>query len=146
MIYFAGTKGKITGVPEQLRQSYQIRYLIPEMGPYLLDHLVGKVVSAVKHREEDTLHLKPGIEGLLDQADRLQKLGQTFHGIVFALQWNDDRMGCGERVDRQQSKRRGTVDKDKVVIAFNLTQEVIEFPLSIVLLDQLNLRTDQICV
>ena len=88
-----------------------------EMGPHLLDHLVGKVVSTVKHGEENTFHLQPRIEGLFDQTDRLEKLGQTFHGIVFALQWNDDRMGRRERVDRQQSERWGTVDKNKVVIA-----------------------------
>ena len=53
-----------------------------------MGHLMGKVVPAVEHGEQNAFDLQFRIEGLLDQADRFEKLAQSF-------QWHSIRIGEG---------------------------------------------------
>ena len=77
-------------------------HFVFEMTFHLAGHLMGEVISAVKHGEEDPLDLQSWIEGPFDQANRYEKLPQPFHGIVFALERDEHRMGCRE--DRKSTR------------------------------------------
>ena len=103
----------------------RLEHLIFEVAPHFMDHLVGEVVSAVKHGEEDPLDLQFWIEGLFDQADRFEKLSQPFHGIVFALERNKHRMGRGQGIDGEQAEGGGTIDEDIIVIGLDLFDQVV---------------------
>jgi hypothetical protein len=75
--------------------------LIFEVIFYLMGDLVGEVVSAIKHGEEDPFELELWIERLFDQADCFKKLSETFHSVIFALQRDDDGVGRCEGIDGQ---------------------------------------------
>ena len=77
----------------------RVKHLIFEVSFHLMGHLVGKVVPAVEHGEENAFDLQLRIEGLLNQADRFEKLSQSFQCIVFTLEWDDDGVGRREGVD-----------------------------------------------
>lgn len=85
----------------------RLKHLIFEVVFHFLGHLAREVVSAVEHGEQDSFDLQFWIEGLFDQADRFEKLAQTFHSIIFALERDDDGMGCRQRIDCQQAQGRG---------------------------------------
>ena len=71
----------------------RLKHLIFEVAFHLIGYLVGEVVSAVEHGKQDSLDLQFWIEGLFYQADRFEKLSQPFHGIIFALERDDDGVG-----------------------------------------------------
>ena len=73
----------------------RIENLVFEMAPHLMGHLMGEVVPAVEHGQKDSLDLQLWIEGLFNQADCFEKLAQSFHGVIFALERDDHRVGCG---------------------------------------------------
>jgi hypothetical protein len=66
------------------------------------------------------------IERGLHLLDCLQKLRQSFEREELTLQWHENRICCGHRVDRQQVERWRTVDQD--VIEILSTRAAIELP------------------
>ncbi len=64
-------------------------YLVSEVSLDFLGDLMGEIIPAIKHGEDNSLDLQFWVEGLLDQAYRLEKLAQPFQGIVLALKRND---------------------------------------------------------
>lgn len=64
-------------------------YLVFEVFFHFLGDLMREVIPAIKHGEENPLDLQSWVEGLFNQAYRLEKLAQSFQGIVFALERND---------------------------------------------------------
>src|SRR4030042_6225026 len=93
-----------------------LKYLFFEMVPYFLGHLMGEVVADVEHGEKNPFDLQSRIERLFDQTDRLEQLSQAFQGGVFALEGNEDGMGCCQRVDGQKPEGGGAIDEDVVII------------------------------
>src|SRR4030042_4038847 len=103
----------------------RFKYRVFEVLSQLQGDLMGKVVPAVKHGEQNTLNLQFWIERLFDQLDRLQKLAQPFHGIVFALERNKDRMGRGQGIDGEQAEGGGKIDEDKIAIGLDFLDPVV---------------------
>ena len=67
-----------------------------------------------------------GFEVIANEIERGKQLGQSFQGVVLALQRDKDRVGGGQGVHRQQSERRWTVDEDVVVFVEDLGQKPAE--------------------
>ena len=82
----------------------RLKDLIFKVAFHFLGHLVGKIVPAVEHGEEDSFDLQSWVEAVFNQADRLEKLAQSFQGIVFTLEWDDHGVGCRQGVDGQQAQ------------------------------------------
>ena len=49
---------------------------------------------------------EPGVDVLLDQGDVAQELAHALEGVVLALDRDDQLLGGGEGVDREQAQRR----------------------------------------
>ena len=57
-----------------------------------------------------------GFSALLHQLDGLHELGEALERVVLALERDQDRVRCGERVEGEQAQRRRAVDDDVVVL------------------------------
>ena len=124
----------------------RFEYLILEVISQLQSDLMGKVVPAVKHGEQNPFNLQSGIKRLFDQMDRLEELAQPFHGIVLALQRDKHGMGRRQGIDGEQAERRGTINEDEIKVLPDPDERTPEPAFPIVHLDQLHLRPDQIDV
>src|SRR3990172_8675664 len=124
----------------------RLKDLILKVGSHLLSDLMGEIVPAIEHGEENTLDLQLRIEGLLDEPDRFEKLAQTFHRIILTLKRDDDRMRCREGVDGQKAKRGRAVNEDEIVIGLHLFNQTSQLFFTVFLLDQLHFGSDQIGV
>ena len=67
------------------------------------------------HRQDDPLQLEARIEVVADEIDRRHQLAQPLQGVVLALEWDDDAVGSGQRVHREQAERWWTVQQHVVV-------------------------------
>jgi hypothetical protein len=67
-------------------------YLVFEVSLDFLGDLMREIIPAIEHGEENSFDLQFWVEGLLNQAYRLEKLAQPLQGIVFALERNDHRV------------------------------------------------------
>jgi hypothetical protein len=54
------------------------------------------------------------MEMVPDEIHGGEQLRETFEGVVLALDRDEDRVGRGERVDREQAEGRRAVDEDPV--------------------------------
>ena len=83
-------------------------------------------VRRVIHRQRDALDDELRVQVVTDEVEGGKQLGQSFQGVVLALQRDKDRIGGGQGVHRQQSERRWTVDEDVVVFVDDLGQKPAE--------------------
>src|SRR5918999_1281815 len=81
---------------------YRTEHTISEEGTYLVGYLVGEVGARVEHRQEDPSHLEAGVQLFPHHPYALHELRQALEGVVLALYRNEDLVGRGERVERQQ--------------------------------------------
>ena len=58
---------------------------------------------------------KAGIQVISNEIERAEQLGQSFQGVVLTLERDQDGVGGGERVDRQQPEGGWAIDQDVVV-------------------------------
>ena len=64
-----------------------------------------------------------GVEVIANEIERGEQLGQSFQGVVLALQRDEHRIGGGQGVDGQQSERRRAVDEHVVVVGPLISDE-----------------------
>jgi len=88
---------------------------VPEGLQYSLEHLTAVQRAGVVHGRENPDHLQIGIEPVDDLRDRIGQQGNTAQREELAFERNDDLVGGGQRIDRQQAQRRRTIDEDEVV-------------------------------
>ena len=77
--------------------------------------LLAEIRALVEHRQQHALDVERRIERGAHAAHRADEIGEPFEREVLAVQRNQHRVGGDERVQRQQAKRRRTVDEDVVV-------------------------------
>ena len=58
---------------------------------------------------------------MLDERNGMEQLTQSFQREVFALKGNKEAVRGRHRVDRQQTKGRGAIDKNEVVLSFDFS-------------------------
>jgi hypothetical protein len=80
----------------------------------------------VEHRQDDALDVELRVQVVADEVEGGKQLGQSFQGVVLALQWDQDGVRCRQRIDGQQSERWWAIDQDVVVIGFDFGQEAAE--------------------
>jgi hypothetical protein len=71
---------------------------------------------------------------------------KALHGVVLALEGNEGRVGRVERIQREDPKRRRTVDDDERVIVLDRFEHAPEPSLALLHADQLDLGTDEVDV
>ncbi len=87
-----------------------------------LDDLNGQIGASVKHGQQNTLHTNALIHTALNRPHSGHQLCQALQRVVFALQRHKKRISRTERVERQQSERRRTVNENKVIILTDLVE------------------------
>jgi len=66
--------------------------------------LVGVGEPPLVHGEEDALDVKLAVVAVAHAAEELEHLGESLHGIVLALDGDDDAVGRGQGVDGQKAE------------------------------------------
>ena len=97
-------------------------------------HDFATVESAtVEHRAEDSINNQSWIES-----------GDTAQCEVFALQWHDHTVTGGQRIDRQEPKRRLAVDQNHVIVLDRWGQHPLESLFTGDFVDELSFGSGQI--
>src|SRR3954447_23913612 len=91
-----------------------------------LDRLLGVHRAGVHQGGQDALDLDVGVEVLPDHAQGVLQLDEAAHGQILALHGDDHLVGGRQRVDREQSEGRRSVDADEVVVVLDLPQRLLE--------------------
>src|SRR5690606_9522328 len=103
-----------------------------------------EVEPLVEHRQQDTVYLQARIDVTLDQADRVQELGQPLQRVELALDRDQHGIRRRERVQRQQAERGRAVHQDEVVPVAHGLERAAQHQLALRPVDQLDLGTDQV--
>src|SRR6266550_2359677 len=80
-----------------------------------VEHVAREDGSAVVERRKQAVHLQVRIQPRLHRLDDLEKCCDTLERVVLRLDRNDDAGRRDERVEREQTERRWTVDENVVV-------------------------------
>ena len=92
--------------------------------------LVGDVSRqlgpGVEHGQDDALDVELGVQVVADEVEGGKQLGQSFQGVVLALQRDQNGVGGRQRVDGQQPERRRAIDEDVVVVGLDVGQQAAE--------------------
>src|SRR5256714_2561103 len=91
-----------------------------------LDGLLGVDRARVHQRRQDTLDVNGRIEVLADHRERVLELDQAAHRQVLALHRDDNPVGGGKRVDRQQPEAGRRVDADEVVVLLDRRKRLLQ--------------------
>ena len=105
-----------------------------------------KIGSLVIHREQQALDHQSRIVKAPDPCERVEEFGYAFESVVLTLNRNQQRLRGRQRVERQQSERRRTVDDDVIVIRLDGCERTLQPELSLLDLDQFDLRPSQILI
>ncbi len=62
----------------------------------------------------------------MDERHVLGQLRQALEGEVFALNGDEHLGGCGHRIHRKETQRRGTIDQHKVVVVLDRIDRHLE--------------------
>jgi len=69
------------------------------MGPHLRNHLIGQICPYIEHGHENARELEVAVDpSLLNLLLHAEDFSQPLHGKIFALQGNDQIVGCRQRV------------------------------------------------
>src|SRR5437763_282848 len=86
-----------------------------EAGLEFLQYLVGVSGATVEHGGQNAGDLQVAIEPRLDLAQGAQKQREAPGGKELTLQRDDDAIGRGKSVDREQAQAGRAVDEDVVI-------------------------------
>ena len=106
--------------------------------------MAGQTQAGVIHGDEEAFDSQLRIEACLHNAHCVEELAKTFEGEVFALDRDDDRVGCGKSVDRNKAERGTAVDYDKVVVVLDGVEGALDEVLPVLLVHQFHLGTHQV--
>jgi len=106
-----------------------------EMLAHLAYHLITEAKTAVVHGHEYAFDDQFLVEAALHDLNGIEQFAQAFEGEELGLYRNDDRIGCGQCVDRNQAQRGLAVDDDKVVIVFNRFEQRFQHPFAVGVVD-----------
>ena len=75
-----------------------------EVAFHFIVNLVGLAQARVVHRQQETFDFECRVQFRLDNLDGVQQFADTFQCKVFRLYGDNHGVGCGERVDGNQSQ------------------------------------------
>ncbi len=111
-----------------------------QVPPDLGGDLGRQVRPCVEHRQHDTGDRQLGVEVVAHEVDRRDQLREALERVVLALDRDQHRVRAGQRVHRQQAKRRRAVDEDPVPVRRLPVDRAREAPLAALLAGELDLR------
>ncbi|KAG0759602.1 hypothetical protein G6F57_016170 [Rhizopus arrhizus] len=82
----------------------------------------------------------------MDALDGVDQIGQAFQREVLALHRDDDAVGGGQSVERQQGQRRRAIDQHEIVLAGNGVQRGLQLAFALVHLHKIDLGAGQLAV
>ena len=99
---------------------------IPKVRFYFVHHLVRQIGAAVKKRQNHLPHGEVRVQPLAHPVNNGKELGDSFEGVILALQRNQHLIGGGQGIDRNQAQRRRRVNKDIVVLVGDLGERAFQ--------------------
>ena len=114
------------------------------MFAHLAGYLVGQPQTGVVHGQQKAFDLQLGIQLRLGHADRVEQLAETFQREILALDRDQYAVGRDQRVERNESERRGAVDQNEVVTLAQRGEQVSHPLLSVLDFEQFGFGSDQI--
>ena len=109
-------------------------------------YLVGQFQSAVIHCQQETFNFQFRVELALDYFYCVQQFADSFQGEIFALYRDYDRVCRSKGVDSDESKRRGTVYQNEIVVVFNRGQQFFYHLLSMLYVEHFYFSANQVDV
>ena len=136
-------------VTRRFRQPYVSRNpgsidLLSEMTTNLGFDLSCKVVALIDHRKNDALDFESGIEFRAHELHRFHEIGEAFERIVFALKRDQHRIRRRQRIQREKTQRRRTVDQDDLIGVPDLLDRLCESTFSRLERNEFDFCTDEI--
>src|SRR5215213_5575116 len=81
--------------------NYGLKNLKPVEVTQVRGHRGRQIRAFVIHREEKSFDHETGIVQASDSSQGVEEFGDTLQRVVFTLNWNQQRLRCRERVQRQ---------------------------------------------
>ena len=97
-------------------RDHRLEDAIAQVASDLAGDIGRQLRASVEHRQHDALDVEFRVQVVANEIESGQQLGQSFQGVVLALQRDEDRVGGGQCVDGQQPEGRRAIDEDVVVI------------------------------
>src|SRR5437667_6045821 len=109
-------------------------------------YLLRQVRALVKHREHYALNSQIGIEAPANALNRIQQFADALERKILGLHRNKDRIGCNERVQREQIERRRTIEHDKLIACVERRKRITQAKFPPLRFNQLEVCTEQVLV
>lgn len=90
------------------------------------------------------MNRKVRVNASLDEMNRVQQLGEALERVILTLKRNQQRVGCSEHIQRDESERRRTIDENEIVVFAYAGKGVSEKTFSVGAANQLYLGTSEI--
>src|SRR5688572_6583784 len=100
--------------------------------------------AAVEHGEYDPLDNQPRIQALTNELDGFEKVRESLERVELALHRHEHAVGGHESIDREQPKRRRTVDDDVPLAAPQRSERNLQPAFTLIHPDQFDLRSHQV--
>ncbi len=95
-------------------------YQIAVMFLHVFVHLTIEACAGVVHGDDDTGEGETRVRSrVADMFDDPRDLAETFQGIVFALQWDDEFIGGGKGVGHENAEGRGAIHDREIPWGIN---------------------------
>jgi hypothetical protein len=111
---------------------------------HLVGHLRRQPGAGVVHGEDDAKDVEARVEHAAHQAERVAELGEAFESVVLALDRDQDGVGGGEAVHREEPKRGRAVEQDEIVFTGGGPKGAPQTCLPCKLADQLDLGPGEV--
>ena len=133
------------GQPDVTRNN-SFKDLARKVARHLVSDLERQADATIEHCQDNPLDFQLGIQALPHELDRSKELGQPFERIELALK-RDENPGRGsQRVDREETKRRRTINQHEVVVVIDCRERLFEPMLTTIQAHELDLGADQVAV
>jgi hypothetical protein len=124
----------------------RVEYLGTEKAAEVGGDLLGKRCAVIKHGEENAFYGKRRVNGATQAHESVVEFGDAFHGVVFALNRNQDGVTGRKSIDGEQVQSRRAIDEDEVVAIANALCECFQSILAIFHADELYGSADEVLV
>ena len=111
---------------------------------HLIIDLVCKTKASVIHRQQESLYLQLGVQFAFDNLYRVQQLADSLKCEILTLHGYYHGVGCRQRIHRNQSQRRRTVDQDIIVVVPYRLEHSLYHLFAMVKVQHLNLRSYEV--
>jgi hypothetical protein len=109
-------------------------------------HLARERGALVIHREQDSFDAERRIQRAANAHQCIEKFGDAFESVVFALDRNEDGVAGDERIQRKQVQRGRAVNDDESVILFYSTYKRTQLEFAVGRVHQLDGSADEILI